>query len=278
MRITRRNFFRVTSLAFAAAVVSPAVHLVASNEINDPVVRRVPVTLADLPEAFDGFTIAVLTDFHLYPYTQPELIHQAVTMVNDLKPDLVVYLGDYVWQDIDAIFELAPILAGANGKQGVYSIIGNHDIWLDVAVVKQGLMEAGLPVLVNQGIPLSQGGHILNLVGLDDGWSGNADLQIGLEGLPEEAPVILLMHEPDLVDTYAHDKRIVLQLSGHSHGGQVRVNGKPFILPYLGRKYDLGLYRVGETWLYTNPGIGTISVPLRYNCPPEISEIVLVRK
>jgi hypothetical protein len=277
MRITRRNFFRLTSLTLAAAVVSPAVHLVSANEINDPVIRHVPITLPDLPAAFDGFTIAVLTDFHLYPYTQPELIRQAVTMVNDLKPDLVVYLGDYVWQDLDAIFELAPILAGANGKQGVFSIIGNHDIWLDESVIKQGLLEAGLPVLVNQGIPISQGGKILNLVGLDDGWSGNADLPVAMDGLPQDAPVVLLLHEPDLVEDYAQDKRIVLQLSGHSHGGQVRVNGKPFILPHLGRKYDLGLYRVGETWLYTNPGIGTISVPLRYNCPPEVSEIVLVR-
>jgi hypothetical protein len=88
--------------------------------------------------------------------------------------------------------------------------------------------------------------------------------------------VILLLHEPDLADKYSRYGRVALQLSGHSHGGQVRLPGiGPVILPHLGRKYDFGLYRVNDMWLYTNRGIGNISVPLRYNCPPEITLFTL---
>jgi predicted MPP superfamily phosphohydrolase len=87
---------------------------------------------------------------------------------------------------------------------------------------------------------------------------------------------VLLLHEPDLADFVSRDGRVSLQLSGHTHGGQVRLPGiGAFILPYLGRKYDYGLYRVNQMWLYTNGGIGTISIPVRYNCPPEITEIIL---
>ncbi len=114
------------------------------------------------------------------------------------------------------------------------------------------------------------------LAGLDDLWSGQADLTAALAQAPANVPTILLVHEPDFADTVAKDGRVSLQLSGHSHGGQVRLPGigAP-ILPYLGRKYDQGLYNVNNMWLYTNRGIGLGRIPLRINCPPEITEFTL---
>ena len=274
-KFNRRQFLKFTSAAFAGMVITPIVYLAINNELNEPVVKRVLLPVRNLPAAFEGFRLVALADFHLYPYTQPELVRKSIALANSLKPDLGVFLGDYVWRNLDAIYELAPLLAGLDAKHGIFGIIGYHDIWLNRQVVESALHQAGIPMLVNQGISIAQGSGVINLVGLDDGWSGRPDLDAARQGLQKEAPTILLMHEPDLADTYSQDRYISLQLSGHTHGGQVRINGKPFILPYLGRKYDLGLYRVNQMWLYTNPGIGVISVPARYNCPPEVTEITL---
>lgn len=135
-----------------------------------------------------------------------------------------------------------------------------------------------MPVLVNQGVNITAGGESLYLAGLDDGWSGKPDLKTALEKAPADAPVILLLHEPDLADEVSKDPRISLQLAGHSHGGQIRFPyiGAP-ILPYLAWKYDMGLYRVKDMWLYTNRGIGVTNEPIRYNCAPEITQFTLVR-
>jgi len=157
--------------------------------------------------------------------------------------------------------------------------MGNHDLWTDVDVIKDAFDESGVPYLINQGVTISEGNGDLHLAGLDDGWSGEPDLQAAMEGAPEDAPVVLLMHEPDLADDYSLDPRMSLQLSGHAHGGQIRIPslGGALVLPYLGRKYDYQLYKVNDMWLYSNPGIGVTNEPLRINCPPEITEITLVR-
>ncbi len=131
---------------------------------------------------------------------------------------------------------------------------------------------------MNKGIPISAGKGTLYLAGLDDGWSGQPDLQATMQNHPAEAPTVLLLHEPDLADKYSQDKRIAVQLSGHSHGGQIRFpKVGALILPYLAWKYDYGLYNVNGMWLYTNRGLGVTNEPVRFNCPPEITEITLIR-
>jgi predicted MPP superfamily phosphohydrolase len=248
-----------------------------NDESQDPVVDRVQIPIKGLHPGLEGFTILQMTDIHLYPLTQPELVKKSVAMANELDADLVTLTGDYVWHFLDAIDELAPILAGLNAKYGVYSTLGNHDYWLDADVIQATMEKAGLPVLKNQGLPITQGNGTFYLAGLDDGWSGDPDLQATLDGAPEGAPVVLLCHEPDLADQYSLDSRVSLQLSGHTHGGQIRIPGiGALILPYLGRKYDIGLYQINDMWLYTNRGLGVISEPVRYNCPPEITQFVLV--
>jgi len=199
-------------------------------------------------------------------------------MANELNPDLVVLTGDYVWQELAAIDELAPILAGLNAKYGVFSTLGNHDYWLDADVITAAMESAGLPVLINQGLSIQHGKRTIYIAGLDDGWSGKPDLNKTLDRVDPAEPVILLCHEPDLADRYSLDGRVNVQLSGHTHGGQIRIPGiGALILPYLGRKYDLGLYRVNDMLLYTNRGLGVISEPVRLNCPPEISQFILNR-
>ncbi len=238
--------------------------------------ERVTIPVKNLGSSFEGFTIVLLSDFHLYPYTEIELIRRAVDMANDLKPDLVALLGDYVLDDSDSIFELAPALARLNARHGVFSVLGNHDHWKGATIVRRGLKESGLPVLNNSGLTLSKGQQRLFLAGLDDGWVGRSNLSQALEKQPQDVPTILLMHEPDFADSFSADGRISVQLSSHSHGGQVRFPGigAPVLPPY-GRKYDQGLYRVQDMWLYTNRGSGVAPPPVRFNCRPEVTEVTL---
>jgi len=276
-QLTRRDFLKLTGTAVAAGLVTTTGVLGIANEAYEPVIRRVAIPVQGLKSALDGFRIVQMTDFHMYPYTTSALVRESVELANSLSPDLTVLTGDYVWRIPEGAEDLAAILSGLNARYGVYSILGNHDIWLDVDLVLQAFSRHRLPMLINQGIPITVGTASLYLAGLDDGWSGHPDLKTALDGAPPAAPVVLLYHEPDLADQVSLHPRLTLQLAGHTHGGQVRfpVRG-PLILPYLGRKYDYGLYRVNDMWLYTNPGIGMISVPYRYNCPPEVTEFTLV--
>jgi hypothetical protein len=198
-------------------------------------------------------------------------------MANQLQPDLIVLTGDYVWRTREAVFEVAPLLAGLNARYGVYSVMGNHDYWLDIRALRAAFDASRLPILHNEGLAVGVGKAVLYLAGVDDGWSGQPDLKRALDQAPSGAPIILLLHEPDLADETCQDPRVSLQLSGHTHGGQVHIPRKPpFFHPYLGKKYPYGLYKVKDLWLYTNRGLGVISVPLRINCPPEITQLTLV--
>jgi predicted MPP superfamily phosphohydrolase len=277
MKFGRRKFLMLAPLAVLGTTVAASTYLYLNDESQQLTVERVQIPLKNLSPGLEGFTIALLADFHLYPLTQLDLIRRAVTMTNDLKPDLTVLLGDYVWHEEEAIFDLAPVLASLNATHGVFAAIGNHDIWTNVELVKDALDEVRLPYMINEGLPLTAGNATLYLAALDDGWSGRPDLNAALENRPGHAPVVLLYHEPDLADETSLDGRVALQLSGHSHGGQIRLPRKgALILPYLSWKYDMGLYNVNGMWLYTNRGIGVTNEPVRYNCPPEITEITLV--
>jgi predicted MPP superfamily phosphohydrolase len=245
-----------------------------------PCVEETIVPIEGLGSAFDGFRIIQLSDLHLFPYTEIDLIQRAVEKASYLRPDLIVLTGDYVFEKPDAIFDLVPILSQLDAKYGIYAILGNHDYWTNAEIVSQGFQEAHIPLLKNSGLPIQHGQQAIHLVGLEDGWSCvqgvGPDLELALSDLPSEVPIVLLMHEPDFADLFLHDERISLQLSGHSHGGQVRIPiyGAP-ILPLYGRKYEAGLYRVNQTWLYVNRGIGVIPPPIRLNCRPEITQITL---
>jgi len=253
-------------------------YLYLNDESEMVTVEQVTLPIPNLHPALEGFTIAQLSDIHLIPYTKPTFVAEVVAATNGLNPDVTVLTGDYVWHEVEAMFELAPIIANLNARHGVFAVLGNHDLWTDVNIIKTGFREAQIPLLVNQGVPVPVGAGTLWLAGLDDGWAGNPDLDASLAGMPVGATAVALYHEPDLADDVAADGRVHIQLAGHSHGGQVRFEKiGALILPYLARKYDYGLYKLGEMWLYTNRGIGATSIPIRVNCPPEITEITLAR-
>jgi uncharacterized protein len=250
-------------------------------------VSRVEVPLHRLPEPFDGFTIAQLSDFHYDEHFSAPAIRTAVEIANGLRPDLTVLTGDFVTEPIAAHRRHLNLRQAANAAEpcgallnklraefGVLSVIGNHDGNTDPDRVRELLRNQGLPVLYDEATAIERGGKRIWIAGLDDN-PDETDLRPALKGIPKDELVIVLAHEPDVAD-FISKYPVDLQLSGHSHGGQVRL---PFIgpayLPPLGRKYPQGLRRIGFLTLYTNVGIGTMGLPLRLNCPPEVTLLTL---
>ncbi|MEM6432171.1 MAG: metallophosphoesterase, partial [Deinococcota bacterium] len=277
--ISRRRFLKLMAASSAAGL--SGITYSWQIEPRRLVVREHTLPISRLPTAFDGFRIVQLSDLHIDPQYRYGFIAEAVATANDLNPDLVVLTGDYITQDASAMPKLASYLAELQANHGIYAIFGNHDVWGGKrGTVQTAFQQVGIPLLNNTHVILSQSDEKLILAGLDDGWGGRPDLNTALHNTPDN-PVVLLLHEPDLIEQHAHDPRIILQLSGHSHGGQIRLpNVGALYLPRYGQKYDYGLYKVGNIWLNTNAGLGMTSYglttpPVRFNCPPEISLMIL---
>jgi hypothetical protein len=260
---------------------------IARHELN---VEEHVVRLFRLPDAFRGMRIAQICDFHYVEYTESFFLRKVVDRVNALKPDLVVLIGDFVtygplrWPNQEAhkrfalrhMPECAAILSGIRCPLR-YATLGNHDMMVGGRYVYGDLVNHGLPVLRNSAVPLERNGHRLWLVGLGSACAKDAapDRAIPASALRDKEAIIVLAHEPDIlpeIATYNAD----LMLSGHTHGGQVRIPFMPAaFLPEYGRHYVEGWFHHGPTQLYVNRGIGAIGVPFRWNCPPEITLFTL---
>lgn len=240
-------------------------------------VERLEIPLAGLPSGLDGLRIAQLSDLHAGADLPPERLDAALRTVARLESDLLVVTGDWVTYDAADAFPAARAVARWSPPLGIYAILGNHDHWTDAETVARAVQEAGITLLRNQRVRFSAGGETLWLAGVDDVWEEHHDLDAALAGVPAGASVVLLAHEPDYADTVAADGRVGLQLSGHSHGGQVRLPLMGYLAaPHMAHKYDCGLYRVGgRLWQYTNRGLGTIRPAVRFNCRPEITLLTL---
>lgn len=281
--LTRRKFLYTGALA--AAGIS-ALGCDGFVESNDPHVVKIEIPLARLPQSFDGLTIAQLSDFHYEGHFSAVPIRKAVAIVNELRPDLIVLTGDFVTVPLfetrsnlrragDTAAPCAEILHELQAPMGKFAILGNHDGEAGAGRIIGTLADQQIPVLRNHSLPLERGAHRVWLAGIDDALRGEPDLGAAIGKIPAKEATILLAHEPDFADD-ASLSAVDLQLSGHSHGGQIWIPGigAPW-LPPLSRKYPRGLYRVGKLTLYTNIGIGTIRAPIRINCPPEITLITL---
>ena len=275
--ITRRKFLR---LAAAAGAELGGFALGGVYSLFEPhwlSIERVKVPLAGLPNVPQGLSIAQISDLHVGPNVSAQDVARAVNTVLSLQPSLIAVTGDYVTLAAEHAQQCAVELSRLHAPLGVFAILGNHDHWTNALVVAQAVLDAGLTLLNNTGRLIETKGGAIWLAGVDDVWEQHADLDAALTGAPEAALKILLAHEPDYADEVADDGRVSLQLSGHSHGGQIRlpIIGAP-ALPHLGQKYPYGLRRVGRMWLYTNRGIGVIAPPVRFNCRPEVTLITLV--
>jgi predicted MPP superfamily phosphohydrolase len=239
--------------------------------------RELAVPIVGLPRALDGYVIAQVSDIHAGTYVGERELSEGLARVREARPDLVVVTGDIV--DFDAAFaaQVARKLVDLAPRDGVAAVLGNHDYYADQEEVLGALKAAGVDPLVDEGrVIRARDGGGFALLGVDDRWSvryGRSGPRIGraLAMVPRELPRILLSHQPPTVDLWAG--QVALQLSGHTHGGQINPGLRPADL-FL--RYVAGLYQVGETKLYVNRGFGTVGVPSRVGAPPEVTRLVLV--
>jgi predicted MPP superfamily phosphohydrolase len=250
-------------------------------------IRPVTLRLPRLDAAFHGYRIAQLSDLHLGDWLDRRRLIEIVGLTNRQRPDLIAITGDFVTRRPDLVAsDLVAALAALRAPDGVAAVLGNHDHWSDPELLRRAIRAGGAVELPNRTLTLERGRARLHVAGVDDVWEGQARLTDVLATLPAEGAAILLAHEPDYADVSAAAGRFDLQLSGHSHGGQVIVPliGPP-VLPPLARKYPVGLYRVGTMLQYTNRGVGMVPAQSRYlgrlrpfvrfNCRPEITLLTL---
>jgi len=270
--------FTTGAATLATRLGGAVVGYTAGFGLDDLVLERKTVKLLKLPNAFDGFRIVLLTDLHLHPFTSANLIRRTVEISNSLKPDLVLLGGDYVCGFAEAAFELGPILESLDAKHGLFAVLGNQDHFRGARIVLEGLRRASIPVLMNEGVELTIGEASVFLGGIDSVSAGKSNPRAAFSARKNEPVTLALVHEPDYIDRLRKLVPVDLQLSGHTHGGQVRVPGLgAIILPTWGKAYVEGLYRVGSSQVYTSRGIGMVGLPFRFNCPPEVTEITLAQ-
>lgn len=244
------------------------------------------MSLPRLTKAFDGYRLVQITDIHSdYTFMTAERLASIVQTVNTLQADLIVITGDFVTRYLPGLEGTLAELRNLRAKDGVFGVLGNHDHPAGVEWIRHCLQENQIQELANKTHTIQRGTEMLHLVGMDDLWPANRGtpapiwshlplLQGLTASLPGEGAAILLVHEPDFADVAAHEGRCDLQLSGHSHGGQVCL---PFygpikaVLPALSHNYPRGKYTIGKMVLYTNRGVGLLNPQVRFNCRPEIA-------
>lgn len=282
--VTRRSFLKLS--AGAAGGFALYSGEIARHELS---VEEHTVRLERLPDAFRGMRIAQISDIHYEDYTEPFFVRDVVRRVNGLRADAVLMTGDFITKLHGAYrfpflqriverraMDCAAILNGIDSPVR-YASLGNHDESVGADYMVGVFAEHGIPMLRNRAMPLEHDGQRIWIAGVGSACTSDAD---PASAIPKACvngnePVILMAHEPDTLPEMAR-YNVDLMLSGHTHGGQVRLPFlPPLVLPEYGKNYVEGLFHYGRTQLYVNRGIGTIELPLRLWCPPEITVFTL---
>jgi predicted MPP superfamily phosphohydrolase len=270
---------KMTAAAAALATIYPVE--IGRHELE---IEKHDVLLPKLADEFRGMKIVQISDLHFEEFNESFFTEYVIDVVNRLKPDMVLYTGDFVsYGPFPLDYGRSRIEPCAQILQRTecplrFASLGNHDYVVGWERVKDGLESHGIPTLVNRAIPLERGGKRLWIVGLG---SANARASHPEQAIPKSVlrnrePMVLMSHEPDVLPQIA-SYGVDLMLSGHTHGGQVRFPFvPPLFLPPLGRIYVEGLFRLGNTQLYVNRGIGAVGIPVRLNCRPEITQFTLI--
>ncbi|MCM1982844.1 metallophosphoesterase [Lyngbya confervoides] len=239
-------------------------------------IKALEVTLPHLPAAFEGYRLVHLTDIHADAWMTPKRLEKLVQQVNHQNPDLVVLTGDFVTNQAEVYGPTLMQLAALRATDKAIAVLGNHDVWSNRPLVAQTLQAAGVKVLENSLVVIEHQGQSLVVGGIGDVWTGRDRLEDLLQQLPTAGCQILLVHEPDFAHQSAPTEKFDLQLSGHSHGGQVKIPllGAPKLPPY-GQDYPFGRYQVGTMIQYTGRGVGMVRPRVRLNARPELTVLTL---
>ena len=270
----RRRFLRrLLGTASALIAVGAYGHTIGANDLE---VVRTRISVPSWPPHEPELRIGFLSDFHCDSDSAVNRAHRSVQMLMAESPDIVLLGGDFVTYDAAAwidvmVAAIAPLSAA---PLGAFGVLGNHDWWCHQPFqIAAGLNNVGIRILMNQAAPVPRHPGIW-ILGLDSATDHHDRVDLALNSTPPDAVVkILLLHEPDPADSMPAG--FGLQLSGHSHGGQVRVFGRPIYTPPLAKIYQQGLMQARNHPIYVTRGIGMMGPPIRIDCPPEVSVITL---
>jgi predicted MPP superfamily phosphohydrolase len=284
--VKRRNFLKTSVLTVASMGAVGVGTYYYSKEVEPAwfEIMHLTLRLPRLTPAFQGYRLVQISDIHVdNSFMTADRLAGLVREVNALQADLLVITGDFVTSYRPTHKHIVSELRNLRAKDGVLGIMGNHDHAAGLGWVRFCLRDTNVQVLNNTIHTVRRGDEMLHLVGMDDLWPTNYGdpepiwnhlplLQQVTATLPEQGAAVLLVHEPDFADVTAHVGRYDLELSGHSHGGQVRVPlAGALALPPLAHNYPCGLYQVKDLLHYTNRGLGMVSPRVRLNCRPEIT-------
>lgn len=271
--ISRRRALRLltggTAAAFADAfLIEPRVLWV----------NRHDIACRNLSSGLEGLRVGVLGDFHFRPDKDEALIEKVVARINAEDLDLLALAGDYVTNSGEVLAPLLKILERVQTRHGVFAVMGNHDGWHPGReFMRRSFEKAGIPFLINRNSQLRIKGDPLAVAGTDFVWLGKPDPAATLKGIAPATPVLALVHEPDYFDVMSAQRDILLQVSGHTHGGQCRVPlvGYAPAKVDFGRKYIKGSFTRGGSNLFVTSGVGTVGLRVRFACPPELAVLTL---
>ncbi|KAB2926431.1 MAG: metallophosphoesterase [Bacteroidetes bacterium] len=276
---SRRGFLRKSAMGLSVYSFAGAAAGIAGEDDLD--IIRTSAVIRGLPSAFKGFTIGVMSDIHSSVFMNRDDMLRYVRRMNGLGADLLVVTGDMVNSQTDEVYPFAEAFSELRAPYGVYGCLGNHDFFTkDVERVAKEVDGCGVRLLRNDAADVVKDGAHLALLGVDDigrNTDPNRYLDAAVSAARAGVPRILLCHKPYFLPD-ASARNIDLMLSGHTHGGQIvfgTVDRTPISLAALASKYVAGWYEHGGTRLYVNKGIGSVGVPFRINCPPELTLITL---
>ena len=279
LKLTRRAWIR--TMIYSSFFFTGAVACVSSKQLE---IARADLPIKGLPKEADGIKIGVMSDFHAGAFDNKEIILQSIAAINAEKPDFITILGDYMnaqttrdSKSLEKNSYIFETLRSLEAPQGIYAVLGNHDHWIDAHFVQDKLSRLPAQILTNQGIILDNG---LAMAGIDDLLKGSPDLKKAMANIPPETTTILLSHNPDVNLQLNDEARIGLVISGHTHGGQIRI---PFAkwapwVPCSLRYRQSGLIRETiDRSTFVTKGIGTTIIPVRVACPADIAILRLLR-
>jgi uncharacterized protein len=276
----RRKIRRWISKLTLITIVFSLCCYVYGTKIEPNWIEIVPLQLAipNLDRAFDNFKLVQISDLHSNKFMSQERLARIIRLVNQQQPDAIAITGDFITKGSHFDEEqLKSILSQLHSKSVTLAVLGNHDHWMTrTDRLKQVLWSSKIVNLDNEVYLVERQGKKLAFAGLDDPYWGRPDLRKTIAQLPDGIPAVLLVHEPDYIEQSAKTHKFALQLSGHSHGGQVRLPFlNPLVLPRGGEKYFAGLNQVEDTITYTNRGLGMTNLPIRFGSRPEITVFTL---
>jgi len=271
----RRGVYGLTAASFGGTAYGM---LIGRNACD---MNEREILIKGLPQELSGLAIGLVTDVHSSLYMQKRDMDEYVRRMNDFGVDIVIVAGDLVNGNVNEVHPFAEAFSRLKAPMGVYGVLGNHDFYTQQPdKIARVAMEAGVRILRDESLVLKRNGSLIRIAGVDDAGTNQLAAQkmdVALKQEENRLPTVLVCHRPYFLEEAA-DRNVGLVLSGHTHGGQVvfgRMGGTTMTPAALYSPYVWGLYRKEQTQMYVSRGIGTVGVPIRINCPPELTRIVL---